>query len=83
MANDNPYAIRELIVRETPLLGQGGRTVLITTVSYMVGAHGPFIKTYEGAVPNAAQVAQDVTAKVNELRALDRALDSLNQQTRT
>lgn len=81
MSNDKNYAVGDLVVRESPMLSRTGQTSATTTVTFLVGAHGPFTLTYAGSRPNSAQIAQDVTAKVNEIRALDSALAQLNQST--
>jgi len=73
------FNVRELTVRETPTLTASGRTAMTTVVSFSVGTHGPFTVVYPGQA-NAAQITKDVTAKVNELRALAKAVGDLNSQ---
>ena len=76
----NPYEVTQLTVREHPPLTIGNRTAIQTSVAFYVGDNGPFVLIYPGKA-NAAQITKDVTAKVNELRAMDDALRNLNSQT--
>jgi hypothetical protein len=82
MPNDNVYDVRDLTIRETPQLTSGGRTVVTTSVTFMVGNHGPFAITYAGDKPNAAKITADVTEVVNRIRSIDQAVGQLNQSTR-
>jgi hypothetical protein len=82
MADSNAYEVRDLTIRETPQLTAGGRTVVTTSVTFMIGTHGPFALTYAGDKPNQAKIITDVTDKVNHLRSIDQALSQLNQSTR-
>ena len=77
--DNNAFMVSGLVVRETPTLTNTGRTAMTTVVTYSVGAHGPFTMVYPG-VANSAQISKDITAKVNELRALTEALGALNVQ---
>lgn len=74
------FQVHDVVVRETPLQTMAGKTALSTVVTYAVGVNGPFTLMYNGARPTAAQIAADITAKVNELRALSTALAQLNGQ---
>lgn len=76
--NNNDFAVTGLTIRESPTLSAGGKTSLTTVVAFSVGPHGPFSLFYDGGRPNVAQITQDVTAKVNELRQLSTALAALN-----
>jgi Na+/H+-translocating membrane pyrophosphatase len=77
--NTSEFAVRDLLVRETPTLTASGRTAMTTTVSFSVGAHGPFTIVYPG-LANSAQIGEDVRNKVNELWALGNAVRELNKQ---
>ena len=81
MDNNSNFAVHDLTIREAPQLGDvGGAVIVRTVVRFSVGTHGPFTIIYDGR-PNAAQVSQDVTARVNELRQLAGAMTSLNQRS--
>lgn len=77
-----PWEVTSLTVRQTPTVTPGGRTGMQTSITFMVGQHGPFAIVY-GGTPNAAQITKDVTEKVDELRRVHDAVRQLNQATRT
>jgi hypothetical protein len=76
---ENPYYVEIVKHDETLTLTPTGRTVPQTVVIFRVGGKGTYPLVYAGKA-NSAQIIEDITAKVNELRARDKALRDLNAQ---
>lgn len=80
MDNPNQYAVTDLVVRQSPLVGGNGQLQTTTTASFMVGAHGPFTLSWPGATPQASDIVAAIKAKVEELRSLGQAVQQINSR---
>lgn len=63
-------AINNVIVREQPVFSPGGGIGRTTTVTYFVGAHGPFTLNYPPSKFSPEKARSDMEHQAVELRRL-------------
>lgn len=79
MENGNAYQVSQVVVRQSPLVNATGQVQQTTTVTFMVGAHGPFTLSWPGASPAPNDIIASIKAKVDQLKQVGAALNQLNQ----
>ena len=80
MDSNGSYKVTQVSIRTSPQLNANGRVSTNTIVSFYVGQHGPFSLIYPPNMSTPDQITKDITSKVNEIRTLDSAVNTLNQQ---
>lgn len=78
--NTGQFAVKDVLVRPTPIIGPNGQVTRETTVTFGVGPHGSFTLVYPGAAPDPAKITADIKAQVDQLRQLAQNVAQLNQQ---
>jgi hypothetical protein len=78
MNGNGNYVVTGVRIRQTPQLNNAGQVSTFTIVTFGVGPHGPFTLAYASGTATAAQILQDITARVNAIRETDQAIAALN-----
>lgn len=78
MSADSQFTVGNLLIRPAPVIGPGSAITRQITVSFNVGAHGPFTLVYPGAAVDPAKLAADIRAQVDQLRAIAQSVAQLN-----
>lgn len=78
MADDNGYAVSQVVVRATPLVNATGQLQQTTTVTFMVGPHGPFTLSWPGATPGPNDILAAIKTQVDQIKQLGAGVLQLN-----
>jgi hypothetical protein len=68
---DDAYAVHDIIIADRPVFATSGKVEPQRTVSYYIGAHGPFLVQDKPAKLTTALIKTQIEAHQAELRALD------------
>lgn len=77
MATDGQFQVSQLVMRETPQLSQSGTVSTTTTVSFMVGPHGPYTLVFTRGTPAPEAVVSAVQSKVDQVKQIYAGLGPL------
>lgn len=68
---DDKYAVHDLVLADRPIFGTAGKVENQRTLTYYIGAHGPFIVQDKPANLTPAAIKVLVEQHVSEMRTLD------------
>lgn len=66
----DPLAVHDVKVEDVPRFNGTGQTVVVTRVTFYVGAHGPFVREFAPGQATASSIQAAFDAQVSMLRAL-------------
>lgn len=68
----NPYdlSVHDIQVQDVATFTRQGQVAMQKRVTFFVGEHGPFIRTYDAAQATTARIKSDIDAQVNQLAEL-------------
>jgi hypothetical protein len=70
MADPQGLDVHDMQIAHVPSFDRNGNPQRTTLITYHVGPHGPFMRTYQSADVSAEQVNGDINKHVAELRAI-------------
>ena len=76
-----PLNVSNLVIRNAPVIGPGGTAQQQTTVTFMVGTHGPFVLTFPAGAPTPAEILAEIAKTVQQVKVLQDSVSALNKQT--
>ena len=70
MANPYDLTVHDVMIQDSPRFTAAGAVEMTRRLTFFVGTHGPFIKTYEPGQATTELIKSDIDAQVKQLRDL-------------
>jgi hypothetical protein len=70
MANAYDLSVHDVMLQDVPRFTPSGAVEMTRRLTFYVGAHGPFIKTYPAEQATTDLIRSDIDAQVKQLHAI-------------
>lgn len=67
---DDQFAVHDITIKDISTLGPAGTVQFVKQLTFWVGTHGPFIKTFPAATWDANLAKKAIADQVQELRLI-------------